>query len=165
MGKQIRFIMDEHDESIFFSYIIGNSTIFFQNRNRNPEPITELPDKGSEPGWFKLYLYKECFGAITYAETKGGRRFINAINAPVIEFRRTIVRENVKEIARGRLWLEMKYYDNETLITKDKLINNWYIELSKWIKSNLTRIESKEQKEYVSKSLIDVVKNGYKLLG
>ncbi len=55
--------------------------------------------------------------------------------------------------------------DNETLITKDKLINNWYIELSKLIKSNLTRIESKEQKEYVSKSLIDVVKNGYKLLG
>ncbi len=75
------------------------------------------------------------------------------------------MRENVKEIARGRLWLEMKYYDNETLITKDKLINNWYIELSKLIKSNLTRIESKEQKEYVSKSLIDVVKNGYKLLG
>lgn len=30
MGKQIRFIMDEHDESIFFSYIIGNSTIFFK---------------------------------------------------------------------------------------------------------------------------------------
>ena len=75
------------------------------------------------------------------------------------------MRGNVKEIARGRLWLEMKYYDNETLITKDKLINNWYIELSKLIKSNLTRIESKEQKEYVSKSLIDVVKNGYKLLG
>ena len=75
------------------------------------------------------------------------------------------MRVNVKEIARGRLWLEMKYYDNETLITKDKLINNWYIELSKLIKSNLTRIESKEQKEYVSKSLIDVVKNGYKLLG
>lgn len=60
------------------------------------------------------------------------------------------MRENVKEIARGRLWLEMKYYDNETLITKDKLINDWYIELSKWIKSNLTRIENKEQKEMLA---------------
>ena len=58
MGKQIRFIMDEHDESIFFSYIIDNGIVFFAKKNGNPEPITELPDKGSEPGWFKLYLYK-----------------------------------------------------------------------------------------------------------
>jgi hypothetical protein len=165
MGKQIRFIMDEHDESIFFSYIIDNGIVFFAKKNGNPEPITELPDKGSEPGWFKLYLYKESFGAITYAETKGGRRFIDSINAPVIEFRRTIVRENIKEIARGRLWLEMKYYDNETLIRKDKLIDDWYKELGKWIKSNLTSLENGGQKEYVSKSLIDAVKNGYKLLG
>lgn len=60
------------------------------------------------------------------------------------------MRENVKEIARGRLWLEMKYYDNETLITKDKLINDWYIELSKWIKSNLTRIEIKNKKNMLA---------------
>lgn len=40
-----------------------------------------------------------------------GKRYIDTTVSPVIEFRDTMLRENVKEIQRGRLYLEMKYYD------------------------------------------------------
>ena len=161
MGKQIRFIMDEYDESIFFAHFINSSIVFWEKSNENPKIITKLPEK-----WLQLYLYKECFGEIVYTELENGFKFINPIIEPVIQFRKTIVRTNVKEITRGRLWLEMKYYDDDgNLLRKSDLLDDWYKELSKWIKRNLTRIKKDKNIEYVSKSLIDAVENGYKLLG
>lgn len=103
-----------------------------------------------ERGWFELYLYKEDFGEIIYAEiiyaeTERGCKYINAIDAPVIEFSRTIIRTSSKEITRGRLWLEMKHYDDDgNLLTKSKLLDDWYKELTKWIKCNLTHIKKIE---------------------
>ena len=64
----------------------------------------------------------------------------------------------------------MKYYnDNGSIINKDDRINDWYIELSRWIKKHLihTKINKNNiiYKEYISTSLLNLVNNGYKLLG
>lgn len=170
MGKQISFIMDENDESKFFDFIKESGFVLLAEQNQEPKPIIDLPNKQAENRGFKLYLYKENFGEIIYAKTAKGRKYINSINAPVIEFRRTIIRPNSKEITRGRLWLEMKYYnDDGNLIIKSESINEWYKELSRWLKKNLRYIEiqsvNRISKEYISTSLISLVEKGYKILG
>lgn len=161
MGKQISFYMDENDENAFFDFIQNNGVVFWAKPHQDPEPTTKLPDK-SESGWFKLYLYKECFGPMVYAEVTGGHKYINSTIAPVIDFSRTVILTDSKNINPGRLWLEMKYYDeNGRLIVKDESINDWYNELFKWIKKNLKYIEICNSKEYVSESLIGMLKKYY----
>ena len=74
------------------------------------------------------------------------------------------------ETKRGRLYLEMKYYDaSGVLIQKSELLDKWYRELVSWIKKQLQCVEvssnGKVVKEYVSKSLVKLVEEGYHLLG
>lgn len=166
MGKQFSFIMDEYDEKDFFEYVNQSGAVYFSPSNENPKVIYTLP----ESNWFKLYLHKESFGVLICNETKNGRKYIDSINSPVIEFRKTIIHTHSKEISRGRLWMEMKYFDsNGNLVIKKEAVNEWYKELSKWIKKNLVSVQisskNKISKEYVSKSLVDLVEENYKLLG
>lgn len=165
MGKQFEFIMDKYDEEKFFEFVKNDAIVFFSKCAQNPKSIIELP----EDEWFILYLYKEIFGDMKYKEIPGRYKYINPSDAPVIEYRSTIIRHNIKEIQRGRLWVEMRYYDDENLILKNGLLDDWYKELCKWIKKTLKCIEipfgDKNKKEYVSQSLINLVENGYKLLG
>lgn len=166
MGKQFRFIMDQNDETKFFDYIKETGNIFLEERFKSSELITKLP----EGIWIILLLYKESFGEIKFSKTDNGIKYINPIIEPVIEFSQTLVRDNVKEISRGRLWLEMRYYnEDEMLVMKSELLDEWYKELSKWIKKNLKCIKvtmgNKTYKEYVSESLISKVESGYELLG
>lgn len=162
MGKQIRFIMDQEDEKTFFDFVNRNGVVYFSKSTEKPIIITELPNCD----WFKLYLYRDDVESIKYRKTNNGVIYIDLIESPVIEYRRTQIRSCSKEISRGRLWLEMKYYDNDdVLIMKDKMIDLWYKELSKWIKKNLNYVRINNAMEYVSHSFDITILSGYKLLG
>lgn len=166
MGKQFRFIMDKLDNEAFVEYVRCTGRIFEIKKLEGVEEIFELPDYL----WLKLYLFKDEFGKLEYKEILEGKTYLDTTVSPIIEFRETILREKIKEIQRGRLFLEMKYYDtNGALIKKNEQLGMWYKELVRWIKKRLCCVEvysnGKIVKEYVSKSLVEIVEDGYHLLG
>lgn len=166
MGKQFRFIMDEIDKKAFFEYVKYTGKIFTDKKNEGTIEIFDFPGDF----WLKMYLFKDEFGVLEFNETINSISYINSTVASVIEFRNTLLREKNKEIQRGRLYLEMKFYDeNDILIKKNELIDKWYKELVRWIKKRLQCVEvsfnGKNVKEYVSKSLVIFVEEGYHLLG
>ena len=93
---------------------------------------------------------------------------MDSIESPVIEYSRTIIREDSKEISRGRLWFETKYYnDDGELVQKDIRLEEWYKELCKWIKKNAPKTDlniGEKRKEYISKSVLQLLEQGYKIV-
>lgn len=158
--------MDEKDKGAFLEYVKHTGRIFETKRVEGTVEIFDLPNYL----WINLYLYKDEFGRLVFRDGGDGKKYINTTTSAVIEFGNTMVRKNVKEIQRGRLFLEMKYYDtNGILIQKDELLDKWYKELVRWIKRRLQYVEvvsnGKVVKEYVSNSLVKFVEEGYLLLG
>lgn len=125
--------------------------------------ISSLP----KTNWLHLYFVKDEFEKmISFSEEM---EYIDVLKLPILEFRQTYVRTQIKEIQRGRIYFENKYFENETLVYKDDELENWYQELVKWIKNNLicvkTFVSGKEMKEYVSASIVKYVEDGFNLIG
>ena len=64
----------------------------------------------------------------------------------------------------------MKYYGIDgDLIRKNELLDRWYKELVRWLKRQLKCVTismgGRVVKEYVSKSLVSLVEDGYHLMG
>jgi hypothetical protein len=168
MGKQINFYMDMETEKRFLLYIKENGVLIYEGNNEKPTVIDSLPDPFSGKGWFKVYLYNNI-GSLKLKRLSTGREIIDCIESPVIEFTRTVIREDSKEISKGRLWIETKYYsDDGDLIIKDDLLEEWFKLLSKWIKKNIPKKEffnnGKLYKEYISESILSYLKCDYKLM-
>lgn len=168
MGKQISFYMDKKTEESFLSYIKENGTLLFEGNNNKPIEIESLPVPFSEKGWFKVYLYNNI-GDIKLKRLSNGREIIDSIDSNVIEFSRTVIRDDSKEVTKGRLWFETKFYDeNGTLVEKDGTVEEWYKLLSKWIKKNIPKsefsIDGKIYKEYISESIMCCFNQGYKIV-
>ncbi len=169
MGKQIRFLMDNELEEEFKKLILLDGVILFEGNNNQPIEIEDLPLGFSGKGWFKVYLYKKEFGELNLEELDSGRKYINANSSSVIEFSRTIIRNNPKEISRGRLWLENKYYnEKEELVVKDRNLEEWYNQLSEWIKSKMSKKQiltpHKIYSEYTTIAIKEMVESGYKII-
>ena len=168
MGKQINFIMDLNTENIFKDLILQEGEILFEGTNVVPINIVTLPEQFSSNDWFSLYLYKKEFGELVFDTLPDGRKYIDSIKSPVIEFIRTVVREDEKEVSRGRLWLEMKYWDVQgRQVEKSKALNDWYMSLCKWVKKQLPRTEfsvnAETYTEYISGDMKKLVEKGYKI--
>lgn len=167
MGKQFGFVMDEKDKKKFLDYVLENGKIYSDEKHLNTELLSELLKNGH---WLKIYFSVKDEMKITYTLLSNGRKYINSDKESVIEFRNTNVYESDTRILRGRLWVEMKYYDNEgELRTKRKELDELYKNLCKWIKKNLKKVTVEEDgstwKEYVSESMIGLVEEGYSLHG
>lgn len=168
MGKQINFFMDMETEERFISYIKENGVILFEGNNEKPTEIDTLPAPFSGKGWFKVYLHNNT-GDLKFKRLSIGRKIIDSIESPVIEFTRTVIRDDSKEISKGRLWVEMKFYnDDGTLIIKDDILEEWYKLLCKWIKINVPKTEfdneGKSYKEYISESILYLLNHGYRII-
>ncbi|MDP4147218.1 MAG: hypothetical protein Q8936_22535 [Bacillota bacterium] len=170
MGKQICFFMDEDIEDKFIDYVLENGEILFEGNNNKPISIKELPKAFSGKGWFKVYLYKPEFGKLVLENIPNIREYINFIESPVIEFSRTIIREDIKELSRGRLWVDMKFYNKEgEKVEKSKKVDEWYKDLNKWIRGNLPKtelnIEGGKLVEYMSPAIKELIeKEKYRIL-
>ncbi|MDO5151300.1 MAG: hypothetical protein Q4D76_18215 [Oscillospiraceae bacterium] len=169
MGKQINFFIDRETEERFLIYIRKNGVAIFEGNNNNPQVVDELPVPFSGKGCFKIYLYKTNNGDLKLKKLSTGRECIDSIESPVIEFSRTIIREDTKEVTKGRLWVETKYYnDNGELVIKNGMLEEWYKDLCKWIKKNAPRIEvsnnGKNHNVYITKQVLQLLEQGYKLV-
>lgn len=169
MGKQINFLMDKETEKRFFEFIRKDGVVLFEGNNEVPQIINILPEPFSGKGRFSIYIYNEKFGKYIISETKKGIKYIDSIKSTVIEFNRTIIREGAKEVSRGRLWLETKFYNEDgELVSKDIDLDEWYKNLCKWIKKNVPRTEisnnGREYKEYITKSVVQLLEQGYKIV-
>lgn len=135
MGKQFRFIMDKNDEKEFLEYVRHEGRVFENKKKLGCTDIVSIP----EYIWINLYLYKDEFGSLELKKYCDDKKYIDVTVSPVIEFGETLLRENVKEIQRGRLYVEVKYYNKSGGIErKNILLDKWYKELVKWIKENFS---------------------------
>jgi hypothetical protein len=166
LGKQIQFLLDEITENKFVQFILseGNTHILL-----NGNAITELPKPFSVEGWFKVYLYRPTIGELIIEIINENLSFIRPLTSPVIEFSRTVLRNDKKEISLGRLWVETKYFDEiGNKVEKPKELNIFYNQLVKWIKKELSIKEINNegyiQKVYTTEKMYDTVKMGYKVL-
>ena len=168
MGKQINFLMDKDTEDKFLIYVKENGVAIFEGNNDSPKIIELLPEPFTGRGWFKVYLFNNQ-GDLILNKLSTGREFIDSIKSPVIEFSRTIIRVGAKEVTRGRLWFETKFYNEDgELVSKDNNLDDWYKNLCKWIKKNAPKTEisinGTQYKEYITKSVVQLLENGYKIV-
>lgn len=164
MGKQFEFFMSEKDEQKLKEYLQqSNVKMLFEGKSPPPIEITKLPPAFSDIGWFQLFLYKEEWGGLTMRS-----KWLDVISSPVIEFRRTVIRNDAKEISPGRIWYHHKYFDkDENLVEKCKDIDLFYYELKKKIKKilpNHKRLDAGKNKTfYCSDFIKELLDDGYKI--
>ena len=163
MGKQFRFIMDDIDQEKLIQKVREKGIILYNDRHNGIKEVSSLPDGN----WIHLHFIK-------YKDTKiiqsGGKLLdVDVLRMPVLELRQSFIRYKSREIQRGRLYFENRYYRNDNLIIKDEEIEKWYKEIIQWIKNELKCVEIVENekltKEYVSASLAEYIKAGVKLMG
>ena len=163
MGKQFRFIMDDKDQDKLIQKVHEQGIILYDDRHNGIKEIDSLPDGY----WINLYFLKNKDDNVI--NIGGNISYVDVLRAPVLELGQTFVRTKIKEIQRGRLYFENKYYENDNLIYKEEELEKWYKEIIKWIKKELKCVEiinnTKVTKEYVSASLVQYVEEGFKLIG
>ncbi len=164
MGKQFEFYMDEKDEEILKECLLRSDVkILFDGKTPPAMEIIDFPPAFSSIGWFHLYLYKEKWGQL-----RDQSLAVYIYSLPIIEFRRTVIRADAKEISPGRIWYQNRYFDeDENLVEKCKDIDLFYYELKKKIKQilpNHKRLESGKNKTfYCSESIKELLDDGYKI--
>lgn len=155
--------MDDRDQEKLIQKVCEQGIILYNDRNNGIKEISSLPDGN----WIHLYFLKHKDAKII--ESDGCLLDVDVLRLPVLEVRQTFVRTKIKEIQRGRLYFENKYYENDNLINKEKELEEWYKEIIKWIKKELKCVEimnnTKLTKEYVSVSLVKYIEEGFKLIG
>ncbi|WP_434799149.1 hypothetical protein [Terrisporobacter vanillatitrophus] len=167
MGKQIIFFMDDEAEKEFFEFIKESAVVLFEDDNGLLKVIDTLPNSNSVRHWRKLYIYNDKFGDYTLNDLDNGRVYLDLYKSPVIEFNRTIIRENTKDMSRGRLWFENSFYDEDELVYKDPNLDKLYQKLCRWIRKKIPKVEVNAKngikKEYISKPLINLIESGYEI--
>ncbi|MDY2724267.1 MAG: hypothetical protein SOV25_01570 [Candidatus Onthovivens sp.] len=164
--------MDQDLEIDFFNFIKKDNIIFledskYEDSKFNFIEIHELNELTSEniKKYGILYICDKEVGKDIF------KNYTNKLDIPtydicssldVIEFLRTYVRQKNKEISRGRLYFQPSYYNKEgRLIYKDQNLDKLYQKLCRWIRKKIPKTEfnlkGNIQKEYISKSFIELV--------
>lgn len=161
MGKQINFYMSKDVEDEFIEQLKQNNFIFLITDFENNKIIDT---HGKTDNSSKLYLFKEVYGNITMQEGMLSR--LNTIKSPIIEFRRTIIKEDKKIILRGRIWVSNQYYDEcGTIIKKNPQLMQDYNSLVRWIKKYVPYQEIKKDeclvKEYINDEMKRLGEEGF----
>ncbi len=157
MGKQINFYMSKSIQESFIEFLLKNRFAFL-------DKDASLVKQANSDNITSVYLYKENYGnIIMHGEGAAG---IDVIKSPVIQFRKTIIKEERKAILRGRLWIASQYYaEDGTVIKKNDLFLKDYQLLARWIKKNipLQKIEKGKHNvnEYASDELKDLQDKGF----
>lgn len=165
MGKQFGFLMDRDDEKKFFEYLISNYKIHLQIPHQSIKRIFSLPNEN----WFNLYINNDASGNLNPVEYDSDKFMIFPVDSPVVEFRQTFVRDEMQEMTRGRLFVEMHYWKNNELVKKESALEEIFKQCVRWIKKNLRCVELQKdgnlKKEYASESLVKKIISGYHILG
>lgn len=160
MGKQINFYMSEVIQNRFIEYLCHNHFIFLDKNSA----IIDEPKSNNILGG---YLYKHDYGNIIMRQDIND--YMDSIKSPVIQFGKTIIKEEKHRILRGRLWVEDKYYDEEgKLLIKERELLKDYQMLVRWVKKNVPyqkiALDEYFTKEYVNDELIELQGKGFALM-
>lgn len=166
MGRQINFYMDEDTELAFIEEVLQNGQIVCVAGYADNKPtfVKALSEVELCRDADTLYLYQPVFGDLAARPLPDDRVYIDAINSPVVEFSRPNVEHEKKRIHSGRLWVEMKHWDDdENLVEKPEELGKWYSSLVRWIKKHSEKVNGMQRGDYCTPSLLDLVKQGYTL--
>ena len=158
MGRQWQFAMDESDEKLFMQYLKENGYVVYWSGNDGiPKAINCLPEPFSEK-WLNVYIYHSAFGDMKFTryaydeKLKIEKYFVDPTVAPVIEFGRTVVWHEKKQIRSGRIWMQMKYWnENDKYVSKSENLEKGYKDIKKWITKNLPKMEELNEKGKIEK--------------
>lgn len=149
MGKQINFYMSKSIQMNFIQYLEQNQFLFLDNK------LTEIDQVGSDDV-LSMYLYKLNYGEIFMKQEN--IMSMDCIRSPVIQFNKTIIREEQKKVLRGRLWISNQYYDKNGVYHKKNALLKDYILLNGWIKKNVPYQEIKKGEYYIKEYANDELK-------
>ena len=157
MGRQYHFAMEGADEKLFMEYLKDNGYIVYLERtHRMPEIIEEFPASFSD-AWF-ICIYHPAFGDMKFKsymlDGKSNTKidYIESMTEPVIEFTRTLVCHEEKKIRSGRIWMQMKYWNEyDELVSKSENLDKGFKDIKKWIKKHLQNMEQKNERGKVEK--------------
>ena len=132
MGRQYHFAMEGADEKLFMEYLKDNGYIVYLERtHRMPEIIEEFPASFSD-AWF-ICIYHPAFGDMKFKsymlDGKSNTKidYIESMTEPVIEFTRTLVCHEEKKIRSGRIWMQMKYWNEyDELVSKSENLDKGF---------------------------------------
>ena len=166
MGKQIRFYMDQETELELIEEILKNGKIIYDSITDIQPPIQidnmqEL--KQSQDNKINvLYFYRPEYGVIVTHVLPDKKIALKSSESPVIEFMKTRVNHDEKEIYPGRLWVEMKYWDAaEEFVDKPEELAKWYASLVKWIKQHSEKVDVPAPVNYWTPAIRDLQRQGY----
>jgi len=134
MGKQIRFFMVQQDEEKFLKVIKEFGDTIVDNMLQ-PFSLCDITSST-----------KEILNIISPESSiiKSKRGCIDSLFSDTIEFSRSYLK-NQNELYYGRLWTELKYYnENREIVTKSKVLNDRYSFYNKWIKKNFKISDDKD---------------------
>lgn len=170
MGKQINYYMDKETELSFLAYIkeLGGQFVFTKNF-KNYIINDDLECFRSNNGNLDGYIYHTCFGSIKFESKFNeyiGQEYesFSEICSPIIQFNTSPVVLEEQRVVRGRVFVEMKYWEGDRLMTKPKELDDFYKKLVKWIKKHVpyqeVEINGHIRKEYISDSILKLVQEG-----
>lgn len=146
MGRQINFYMDKKTEEEFIAYL-EESFLLVDSNNKMYK---------NEERTYLYYCYKEDYGELVFRNDNGK---IDSYKSPVIEFIRTRLLEEKKQIGRGRIWIGYEGEYDKKLLLKD------YQKIVRWIKKNVPNQEYKNidmvRRAYISNDLLNLGEEGY----
>jgi len=156
MGRQINFYMSEKVQTEFIEFLEQNNFLY----------VDYYVDKTVHPSCkdeYMVYLYKEAYGELV-------KKFDDTVydnsHGPVIEYSKTLIREDKKTITRGRLWMTDWYFDEAgNKVKKNELLTKDYEKLVRWIKKHVPYQVYNHKgymlKEYINDEVIELQKQGY----
>ena len=96
MGRQINFYMSENVQLCFLGYLKKEKFLFLDKNRR----IIKEPNAKEV---FGMYLYKADYGSIIMRQDD--KEYMDSIKSPVIQYNKTMIKGETKQIIRGRLWI------------------------------------------------------------
>lgn len=150
MSKQINFYMSKKKQEEFIDFLRMNSFLFL-------DASAKVINESNLENISSLYLYKQKYGNIIINSTN--QRTIDSIKSPIIQYKKTIIKENQKKVLRGRLWMANQYYDDEGyVISKGEILLRDYKMLLCWIKKNVPYQKIKKGEHYIKEYVSDELK-------
>lgn len=153
MGKQIRFFMLNEDEKSFINLVNQCGDILVDNKG-NPLSIEEVI-KSDRSVFYILSQHSKVIFSIN--------GFIDVICSDVIEYSRSRLR-NQEKVQYGRLWVELKYFDQSGInVSKEKWLNEKYFIYKKSIEKQYKISKCKDF--YIGIATYNLYKHeGFKLM-
>lgn len=167
MGKQITFYIEKELEDEFIAYVFEKGFVMLHSDLEEKEILTYNESLQINEKAYILYLYKKDLGEIV--TDKNCEYRLDCTRSPLLEFTRTLVKQDKKVIVRGRLWAELKYYDkNGDIIFKNSQLEKEFDILAKWLKKRIPFQEVKKGeyivKEYITDNIKEATNRGFRLM-